>query len=83
MVTNANYGSGTLSAIGPFTPQFPTVKFIPTHGLGDYVGIVRRGIPGGTLFPSWAEPIVTTGGGCSSCLGSSYGERVMGVTVTP
>jgi len=87
--TNANYGDGSLSSIGPFTPNFPTVNFANVHGLGDYVGIVRGGLApaaGGYLFPSWAEPVVTSCITTNACPGPPivyYSDRVMGAMVTP
>jgi hypothetical protein len=60
---------------------FPTVS---TSGQ-DYVGIVKRGLPGGNLFPSWHREVVTSGSGpgCLSCLGTTYTSAIYGEQVIP
>ena len=80
--TNTTLGGGTRYSVGPFTSAFPVIRFQTAAGLGDYVGIIRTGLPGGYLFPSWAEPVATSAV-CRTCQGVSYSNRVMGVRVTP
>lgn len=82
--TNVNLGQGAVTYAGPFTPNFPTMRFATALGLGDYVEIVRRGLPGGYLFPSWNEPVALNPGlFCRACQGVEYSNRAMAARVTP
>ena len=67
------------------TGSFPSVLFSNDSfaGLGDYWGIIKRGLPGGSLYPTWTQPIPMTSGTCVSCLGSQWSMAVMGQQVTP
>ena len=63
------------------SPQpFPT--FGGTVVLGDYVAAIRRGLPGGYLFPTWSQP-VQTGASCSKCRSASWNTRILGAPVLP
>lgn len=73
-----SYGEGAMPMVAAIG-HFPTFSW-----LGDYVGIVRRGLPGGYLFATWAEPIITSGGSpCPMCLGDRWSNRIRGVRVHP
>jgi hypothetical protein len=60
---------------------FPTLR---TYG-ADYVGIVKRGFPGGILLPTWHRPVVSTGTnyGCVMCGGTKYSRGIFAEQVTP
>jgi hypothetical protein len=63
--------------------SFPTMVVHAT--MGDYVGTVRRGLPGGWLLASWAQPVPTTGsnpfGNCPPCGASRHSLVVEGTLV--
>lgn len=82
---NTNLCQDPRTFVGPFTPNFRTIRFSNVAGLGDYVGIVRAGLSSGVLFPSWSEPIATSDTGClTTCSdGTRYSMRVMGARITP
>jgi hypothetical protein len=41
--------------------SFPMNRFpSPSGGPGDYIGIIKSGIPGGYLFPTWSQGLVTS-----------------------
>jgi len=68
------------------TAPFPTLDFSNGNfsGLGDYWGIIKRGLPGGSLYPTWTQPTpITNGTSCVSCLGSQWSMGVVGQQVTP
>ena len=78
--TNQFIGSGIWAKVTLAGP-FPAVKF-SGWGMTHYNGIVQRGLPGGYLFPVWAQPVQTTATNCIYCQGSywsnpSYGTRVL------
>ena len=78
--TNTALGLTTLTSTGTLGGPFPTMRFAAAMGLGDYVGIVQRGFPGGYLFPTWAQPVVTSAS-CVSCQAqqrslATYGTRI-------
>jgi hypothetical protein len=67
--TDTHFGTGgTLSGITLDGP-FPTMRFSEAYGMGDYIGIIKRGLPGGYLFPTWARPVQTpaSGAACVPC----------------
>jgi hypothetical protein len=79
--TNTNLGIS-----GSWTDQtldsgFPALKL---NG-ADYVGIIKRGLPGGSLFPSWHRAITTegVGYGCTSCQGLTYTLTTYATEVVP
>ncbi len=77
----ASYGYGSIGLLGPFTSAFPTMSI-----LGDYVEDIPGGLPGGYLYPSWTEPVVTSSppsAACPTCFGAARSLRVMGVRVAP
>jgi hypothetical protein len=83
--TSTNLGfPGGMTALGPISGPFPTMHFFGIHGIGDYIGIIKRGLPGGYLFPTWAEPVATSAT-CVQC-GSSmqqYSLAIKGTQLTP
>ncbi len=55
----------------------------PIIWTGDYVGIIKRGLPGGYLYPTWTQPIQTASS-CVACNNGYYNDgRVMGARVLP
>jgi len=79
--TNRNLGLTGRWAAQSVDTGFPTLK----AGGADYVGIVKRGLPGGSLFPTWHRAVPSTGtnSGCVSCLGANYSVAIYGSQVTP
>jgi len=76
----------SLGISGTWTTQvidsgFPTLKL---EG-ADYVGIVKRGLPGGSLFPTWHRAVSTSGAGfgCAYCLGGTRTLAIYGAEVVP
>jgi hypothetical protein len=61
---------------------FPTMLFNEAFGIGDYIGIIKRGLPGGYFFPTWARP-VTTSATCVACQGSQQSLAIFGTQVLP
>jgi hypothetical protein len=63
---------------------FPTAIY-PGASMGDYVLNAKGRLPGGFLYPTWAQPVPTAGTGdhCAPCQGTNYQLRVMGNTVLP
>jgi hypothetical protein len=59
---------------------FPT--FGGTVVLGDYVAAIKRGLPGGYLFPTWSQPVPGPAS-CSKCQGRTYNTRGLGAPVLP
>jgi hypothetical protein len=78
--TDASNGSNLAYHLidGPF----PTMRFAEAFGLGDYIGIIKRGLPGGYLFPTWSKP-VQTASSCVSCESTSYALGIFGTQVIP
>lgn len=75
---DSGYGESPPTFVGN-TFGFPTFSW-----MGDYIGIVRRGLPSGYLFATWAEPEPTEGGyPCPACLGKRWSNRIRGVRVHP
>jgi len=62
---------------------FPVILFPGIHGLGDYVGIIKRGLAGGYLFPSWSLSTQTTDTGCVACEGAYWSLATHGARVSP
>jgi len=80
----SSYGYGSMGYLGALGPAFPTIRTGASgYGLGDYIEDLHGGLPGGYLYPTWSQPIATSGGGCPYCLGSNQSLRVMGARVTP
>jgi hypothetical protein len=74
---NITFSSGLQSVT--LTSSFPTVVF-GGFSMGDYVAAIKRGISGGYLFPTWGQPVTSTGtvSPCVQCQGSWYRLRVQG-----
>jgi hypothetical protein len=75
--------AGTLS-VNPSSPgsfgTFPTMGFAGMAGMGDYVGIVKEGLPGGYLYPSWSQP-VNSSASCVSCQGAQRSLAIFATRV--
>ncbi len=81
-VGQTNTNKGISGAWNPVTlaSGFPTVRI---QG-ADYIGIVKRGLPGGSLYPTWHQPKVSSGiGPCIVCSGQSYAVGTFGSQVVP
>jgi hypothetical protein len=68
---------------GVLSGPFPSITFGMTYGLGDYVGIVKRGLPGGYLYPSWSEPVASSAACPVTCNGTSYSLGTFAARVLP
>ncbi len=80
--TDTALGLSSMSYAGALAGPFPTMRFDAAHGMGDYVGAVKRGLPGGYLFPTWAQPVPTSAS-CVSCQTQQWSLAVYGATVLP
>jgi hypothetical protein len=84
--TDANFAITNTSYTGTIDGPFKTVLTGGTDGLGDYVGIIKRGLAGGSLFPSWSRPVyepVMFNPPCLTCQSSPYRVVINGAEVTP
>ncbi len=80
--TNTNNGLSGTWTLQTLDSGFPTLQV----GGADYVGIIKRGLPGGTLFPTWHRAVPFSGSGnCISCsaAGGQYSLAIYGSQVTP
>jgi len=68
--------------VGVIDGPFPIMHLPQASGLGDYVGIVKRGLPGGYLFPTWARPEKTSEL-CTLCQGGRYRKRIYATRILP
>ncbi len=64
------------------TPVIVQGTAFPSFNIGDYIDVIKRGLPGGYLYPTWQQP-VTDATACFSCNGVSYNSRIMGARVLP
>jgi hypothetical protein len=78
--------NNSLGTSGTWTDQFldSHIKTLRLNG-ADYVGIVRRGLPGGYFFPTWHRAVGTTasGDGCATCLGASHTLAIYASRIIP
>ena len=83
--TDTSYGTTTMTKLtSPVSGSstFPTMRFVTAHGMGDYWGIPKGGLPGGDLFPTWTQPVQTTAT-CVKCQGVENSLGIFGTRVTP
>ncbi len=75
---DANWIDRDLDTATPFPTLF--------KGGADYVGIIKRGLPGGDLFPTWHRAALSSGA-CATCNAATppgpYALGIFGVNVTP
>jgi hypothetical protein len=55
----------------------------PTWTTGDYVGAIRRGLPGGYLFPTWLQMQSSPATCAVQCSGQGYQPQILGTEVLP
>jgi hypothetical protein len=78
--THTNKGIGGIWTQQTLASNFPTLKISGA----DYVGIVKRGLPGGSLFPTWHQAKASSGiGPCISCQTTNYAVGIFGAQVIP
>lgn len=79
LVSN-DYGD-SFYTIPPLTDPFPMMD-----GVGDYAASLDNGLPGGFLFPTWAQPVVSSASGepCKTCPdGNNYSMQITAAMVRP
>jgi len=79
---DANLALASITFQGTISGPFPSMRFASTSGMSHYTGAIQGGLPGGYLFPTWAEPVATSVV-CRSCQGTQYNLRYKGTRVIP
>src|SRR5439155_19492042 len=83
-LTDTALGLVSMTSLGAIAGPFPTLRSQAAFGMGDYVGAIKRGLPGGYLFPTWTQPITTTyANACIPCQSLKKNVAIFGTRVTP
>lgn len=85
-MVDGSLGLAGMSSAGTISGPFPMMRFPLFNGFTHYNGIVKGGLPGGYLYPSWTEPVPTSSnsGDCLKCqTNQRYNRRIMAARVLP